>query len=95
LIAEGIVLTSFIERRLGVFGRASIHMLRLSDGEDYFADERPRRFDAAGVRIASPQELAPGSLVRVRFRPKGGVRIMDAIQIMSAAAEQCPFLEEG
>ncbi len=67
-----------------------LHVLALDDGTMFFNRVSPRLFDRDGKRIMM-QEFLAGDYVRVKYLEKGGIKKMDAVQIVEQAADDCPF----
>jgi hypothetical protein len=66
------------------------YVLALDSGEVFLARRQPAFYNRGAQPIA-PREIPPGSVVRVRYYEEGGMRRMDAVQIVRLAEDQSPF----
>ena len=66
------------------------HVLAFDTGEVFLARRQPSLYDRSAKRVPAA-EIAPGSVVRVRFEVTDGVRWMTAVQIIALAEDQPPF----
>jgi hypothetical protein len=70
------------------------HLLALNDGQIFLSRRPPALFNSVAHPIP-PIEIPPGSVVRVRYEEKDGVRWMSAVQIVLLAEDQAPFEPVG
>jgi hypothetical protein len=66
------------------------YVLALDSGEVFLARRLPALYDR-GAQPVAPREIPAGSVVRVRYCEEGGMRWMNAVQIVRLCEDQSPF----
>jgi hypothetical protein len=89
--ASGTVALGAVHARLSFRGEQwPYYLIALEDGLVFLARHPPSLYDR-DARLILPGEIPPGSVVRVRYHERDGVRWMDAVQIVRLAADYSPF----